>query len=217
MASKPGLQIGVRDVTVAVNQAFTADLRLDVEEARQSVTVSSSAIAVQGQTVKTGSLINEQQIDMLPLNGRNFQRLLALTPGVGGFDAFGESILNSAVNGTRPAYNNFMVDGVGANDERLPTGLAGTINSSSTDLGPDVPNVISTEALQEYRVIASTLTWAPDPRLNVELGFSIREQAPGVQIVDGISTNPMRFQRNRPRHYFIKNIGGAVESQCSGL
>jgi hypothetical protein len=154
-ASKSAMRTAVREVTVAVNQALSVDLTLDVEEGRQSVTVSSSAIAVQGQTAETGALINEQQIDMLPLNGRNFQRLLFLTPGVGGFDVFGEAVLNPAVNGTRPAYNNFMVDGIGANDERLATGVAGTINASGTDLGPDVPNVISTEALQEYRVIAS--------------------------------------------------------------
>lgn len=46
------------------------------------------------------------------------------------------------------------MDGVGSNDERIGSGFVG-INGTATDLGPNVPNLISTEAVQEYRIIIS--------------------------------------------------------------
>ncbi|MEJ7607273.1 MAG: carboxypeptidase-like regulatory domain-containing protein [Bryobacteraceae bacterium] len=128
----------LNEFVLTVNQAATADLQLRLEQSQQLVDVTANAVTVQAQTADTSTLINQNQIDLLPLNGRNFQRLVSLAAGVGGI---GESPLNPSVNGTRPANNNFMVDGINANDERLPTGFGNSINASATDLGPDVPNV----------------------------------------------------------------------------
>jgi hypothetical protein len=148
---RPAVQTGI---LLNVNQARKVDFTLSLEQSSSSVTVSAETNAVQGQSVEISNLVSQRKIETLPLNGRNFQRLILLAPGVGAGDQFGDAPLNPSYAGTRPSTNNFTVDGVGSNDERLATGFSG-VNAATTDLGPDVPNVISTEALQEYRTISS--------------------------------------------------------------
>ena len=153
--SKAGFQAATQsEVGLAVNQARRLDFNLTLEKGNTTVTVSAASAAVQSQSVEVSNLISERKIERLPLNGRNFQRLIFLTPGVGPGDQFGDAPVNPSFSGTRPSTNTYTVDGVGSNDERLATGFYG-VNAATTDLGPDVPNVISTEALQEYRTISS--------------------------------------------------------------
>lgn len=153
--SKAGFQATTQsEVVLAVNQARRLDFNLTLEKGNTTVTVSAASAAVQSQSVEVSNLISERKVEQLPLNGRNFQRLILLAPGVGAGDQFGDAPVNPAFSGTRPSTNTFTVDGLGSNDERLATGFSG-VNAATTDLGPDVPNVISTEALQEYRTISS--------------------------------------------------------------
>jgi len=126
---------------------------LTIGEVNETVTVESGASAVQSQSVEISQIVTERRVKELPLNGRNFQRLVLLAPGVGGTGSSVEN--NPAISGARPTYNNYTVDGLNANDERLMVGLAGLQNGSFTDLGYSVPNVVSTEAIQEFRIITS--------------------------------------------------------------
>lgn len=148
---RPAVQSGI---LLNVNQSRRVDFALSLEQKNSTVTVSAATAAIQAQSVEVSNLISGAKIESLPLNGRNFQRLILLAPGVGAGDQFGDAPINPSFSGTRPSANSFTVDGVGSNDERLATGFSG-VNAATTDLGPDVPNVISTEALQEYRTISS--------------------------------------------------------------
>ncbi|HKO18004.1 MAG TPA: carboxypeptidase regulatory-like domain-containing protein, partial [Acidobacteriaceae bacterium] len=67
---------------VGVAQAVTADAVLQVGQVTESVTVEASAVQVESSTAQLGTVINEQQVNNLPLDGRNFTQLLTLTPGV---------------------------------------------------------------------------------------------------------------------------------------
>jgi outer membrane receptor protein involved in Fe transport len=106
---------------LAVNQTATFDVSLQVGAVEQSVTVESTGAEVQGATAELGAAITSRQVVDLPLNGRNFTQLLALTPGVspvsvasnsGGADArpIGTFTFPS-VNGQSNRSNFFMLDG----------------------------------------------------------------------------------------------------------
>jgi hypothetical protein len=103
------------------------------------------------RSVELSALVDERRVKELPLNGRNFLKLVQLAPGVGDTGLYN----NPSINGSRIASNSYTVDGVGSNDERIFTGFVGVNDAESLDLGPNSPNLISTEAVQEYRIITS--------------------------------------------------------------
>jgi len=67
---------------VLVNQASTQDFTLRVGSTQQSVTVEASSVILETANATLGTVIESKQVGDLPLNGRNFTQLLALTPGV---------------------------------------------------------------------------------------------------------------------------------------
>lgn len=112
-------------VRLSVNQTATADFTLAVGSTQQQVTVEAAAVAIESSTAELGTVINEQAVKDLPLNGRNFTQLLTLTPGAspvsvaqnsGGGGGFAGNAVGSfsfpAMNGQRNRSNMFLMDGV---------------------------------------------------------------------------------------------------------
>ena len=66
---------------ISVNQTLTENLTLDVGSVNETVTVSAEAPLVQQSSTTLGTVISEQAVKELPLNGRNFTQLMILTPG----------------------------------------------------------------------------------------------------------------------------------------
>lgn len=112
----------VRPFLLEVNQTAKFDFVLQVGAVDQSVVVEATGAAVQAATAELGSIVAEQQVVDLPLNGRNFTQLLTLTPGAspinisqnkngGGVSSVGD--LNyPAMNGQSNRSNFFMTDGL---------------------------------------------------------------------------------------------------------
>jgi carboxypeptidase family protein len=69
-------------VTLEVNQTATFDFHLAVGDTKTSVTVEAAAASVEASTAELGTVVATQQVNDLPLNGRNFTQLLTITPGV---------------------------------------------------------------------------------------------------------------------------------------
>ena len=67
---------------VGVAQAVTINTSLKVGSVNETVTVEAAGVEVESSTAQLGTVINEKQVNELPLNGRNFTELLTLTPGV---------------------------------------------------------------------------------------------------------------------------------------
>jgi hypothetical protein len=133
----------IDDVVLAVNDALTRDVVLAAGEVTETVTVSSLATGVQTRGAGVSLAVEARSISELPLNGKDWSRLIALAPGAGLTAA-------SPVSGVRNSYNSFTIDGVGNNNERSSgQPLAGGAAAYGG------PNVISTEALQEFRVITA--------------------------------------------------------------
>ncbi len=114
-AEHTGFKKAVSDpFTVVVSARQRVDLRLEVGEVTESITVNEAATLLETETSARGTIIGSRQIVDLPLNGRSYADLTLLTPGTtpalrGIVDG-----RNAAyhVNGLRSSYNNFTLDGV---------------------------------------------------------------------------------------------------------
>jgi hypothetical protein len=108
-------------VKLVVGQSATVNMDLRVGESSQQITVSGDAPQVGVTTADVAGLVGEQQIKDLPLNGRSFDELLTLNPGVvnftwektGGIGVSNSTVGNNfAVEGNRPQQNLFLLNGV---------------------------------------------------------------------------------------------------------
>ena len=116
---------------VLVDQASTQDFTLGVGSTQQSVTVEAAAVNLETANATLGTVIESKQVADLPLNGRNFTQLLALTPGVspvsvaqnsGGAQAAPlGSFVFPAVSGQSNRSNYFMLDGIDDTDQVFTT------------------------------------------------------------------------------------------------
>src|SRR6266542_896272 len=107
---------------VVVNQASTQDFTLTVGSLQETVTVEASALNLDTANATLGTVIEPKAVNDLPLNGRNFTQLLALTPGVapvsvaqnsGGAQAAPlGSFVFPAVSGQSNRSNYFLLDGI---------------------------------------------------------------------------------------------------------
>jgi hypothetical protein len=70
------------EFALEVNQTATIDLSLQVGTTATAVNVSAQATKVETSTAELGNVVGTQQVNSLPLNGRNFTQLLLLTPGM---------------------------------------------------------------------------------------------------------------------------------------
>ncbi len=81
--SKQGFSTVIRPgVTLTVGSQSVIDFALAVGQQNQTVTVEAATSQVETTNATVGTLIGQQQMRELPLNGRNFEQLIVLTPGV---------------------------------------------------------------------------------------------------------------------------------------
>ena len=140
-SSMSGFEEEVRQqIHLAVGQDATVDFTLHVGEVNQQVTVNGEAPAVSLTTTDISGLVGERQVKDLPLNGRSYDELMTLDPGVVNFTwekTGGVGVSNSvvgnmfAVSGNRPQQNLFLLNGVeftgAAENNMQPGGTSGLL------------------------------------------------------------------------------------------
>lgn len=118
--SKQGFQSSKQeDFPLSVSQSANLNFTLPVGSAEQTVTVAAEAPTIESSTAELGTVMGSRQVNDLPLNGRNFTQLLALTPGASpintaqtfGFRGVGAFSFPS-FHGARNRANLFLVDGI---------------------------------------------------------------------------------------------------------
>lgn len=114
-ASKAGFQTVVHTgITLTVGSQPVVDLVLPVGQAQQQIQVSGQVSQVEMSTAAVGSLVGRQQMEDLPLNGRNYEQLLSLAPGVTtaaqGTSAFYGNQQNYSIGGSRAEGQAFLLD-----------------------------------------------------------------------------------------------------------
>ncbi len=105
-------------ITLNVNGTASVSPRLAVGSEKEQVLVSADAELIEPTVTSMGKVVQQRELEDLPLNGRNFAQLGLLQPGVvpltPGIAEAGGSLRNGqayAVNGQRPESNNFLIDG----------------------------------------------------------------------------------------------------------
>ena len=163
---KPGFKTTVKsDVVLHVQDTLAINFEMAVGSTSEIVTVTGGAPLVNTESAAVSTVVDRTFAENLPMNGRSFQTLIELTPGVvltaSNFADGGQF----SVNGQRAASNYWMVDGASANigigvsASGFPgNGLAGSLGSFSVLGGTN--SLVSVDAMQEFRI--QTSTYAPE-------------------------------------------------------
>ena len=102
---KPLRREGIR---LATGEKVRIDLDLTVGDLREQVTVVADAPIVRAETASLGTVVENEQVMQLPLNGRLFIMLAAIAPGV----ALPPNSVLPRINGGRPRTNGYLFDGI---------------------------------------------------------------------------------------------------------
>jgi hypothetical protein len=163
-ARKPGFKsVTVTDVTLNVQDNVVRNFSLQVGSIAETVTVRAEDLHINTTDATVSTVVDRQFAENLPMNGRSFQTLIQLTPGVVITPVTNADSGQFSVNGQRAASNYWTVDGVSANvgitSTAIPgNGLAGSIGSVSVLGGTN--SLVSVDAMQEFRI--QTSTYAPE-------------------------------------------------------
>ena len=201
-------------IHIDANSAVRLDVKLDIGEVAEKVTVHSDVVQVETQSTQMGEVIGTEKILATPLNGRDFTNLLSLQPGVVPFQyanalqdnnlsdrtVGGSKDLNvgaQAINGQRETSNGFMVNGANVQE--------GKNNGTAV-----IPNL---DSIEEFRIITNNF--------DAEYGNYSGGQ---VNIVTKSGTNSyhgsvFEFLRNTDldaRNYFTGPIGKFIQNQFGG-
>ncbi|MGH9687618.1 MAG: carboxypeptidase regulatory-like domain-containing protein, partial [Candidatus Acidiferrales bacterium] len=137
-ASQSGFQTVVKTgVTLTVGSTVVANFSLPVGQVSQTVSVEANAAQVETQTSQVANLVSPSQVANLPLNGRNIEQLLTLTPGVVAMAPTLNFVTgrmygmqnNYSISGGRPTGQMFLLDGTDIRDfweHGIGSGYAGT-------------------------------------------------------------------------------------------
>ena len=161
---KPGFKKVIKpDVFLHVQDALAIDFEMTIGSTSDSITVEAGAPLVNSESGAVSTVIDRTIVDNLPLNGRSFQTLITLTPGVVLTPSVYDDQGQFSVNGQRTTANYFTVDGVSAN-----FGVTGYIAMVETASGAlpalsasgGTNSLVSVDAMQEFRI--QTSSFAPE-------------------------------------------------------
>ena len=151
------------DIVLNVQEALAVNFTLPIGASSVVVTVEGGAPMIDTTDASVSTVVDRTFVENIPLNGRSFQGLILLTPGI---------VTNSpqqpasagisgefSVNGQRTESNYYTVDGVSANAGiNFGSFSGGAVSGSlpaSTSLGT-TQALVSVDALAEFRVQTST-------------------------------------------------------------
>ena len=146
-------QIVLVGLVLSAQDAIGRNFTMEIGSVIQSVTLSASGEQV-NISPAVGTVVNQQFVENLPLNGRSFQSLIGLTPGV--VFVQGSVAGEFSVNGQRPDANYYTVDGVSGNVATSLFIVGGTIPVLTVNGGTN--SLLSVDDMQEFRVQTSTFS-----------------------------------------------------------
>lgn len=203
----PGYSRLIVETVVRTGTATSGSYKLSVGQASTEVTVTAGAIQVNTDQPGVSGVINAQQIDTLPINGRNFLDLAQLEPGVQlqdgqSFDPTKAGFSAIAVNGVSGRTTRILLDGQDITDENVGTTIMNVsqgaidefqINHSTQD--------VSGEITSTGQVLVSTRSGTN--AYHGQLFYNFQDHSAGFATIEGID---VPFQRNQ----FGGRIGGPI-------
>ncbi|MGA7792696.1 MAG: carboxypeptidase-like regulatory domain-containing protein [Candidatus Acidiferrales bacterium] len=155
-AGQAGFRTEVKTgITLAIGQRAEVNLMLAVGDVQQSISVEETAMQLAVSTAEFSGLVGETQIKDLPLNGRSYDQLLTLNPGVVNYTsqrAGGIGTSNSVVgnmfsaSGRRPQENLYILNGVEFTS-------ASEVNNTP---GGTSGQLLGVDAVREFSVVTDT-------------------------------------------------------------
>jgi Carboxypeptidase regulatory-like domain len=223
-AEKPGFRAAVRTgINLVIGQEAVVDLKVDVGQVAQEVTVSVDTPLVDATTANVSGLVGERQIKELPLNGRSFDNLITLNPGAINYTYKSPGTVTSqgntfSVAGRRPLENIFLLNGVeytGSSQLSItPGGVSGYL------LGIDAVrefNVLSGTYSAEYGKRAgaqvTAVTQSGTNQFHGSVFEFLRNSALDARTIfdlnptPGAESKPAPFRRNQ----FGASLGGPIK------
>ena len=150
-------------VTLEVNQDLRLDLTLQPGEQTEKVTVTGEVPIVETTNAELGGTLQAQVIASLPLNGRNFENLLQLRPGVTIYP--GGSGWTQSTNGLRPQDNIYLINGVDATDPWMSQSVFNAVMASG-----DAGTILPVDAIDEFKTEENPRAeygWRPGAVVNI--------------------------------------------------
>jgi len=153
------------DLILNAEENARLDLQLEVGARGESMTVTGDAGVVDNTDGSVGTTTDRTFVEHLPLNGRSIHTLVQLAPGVVLTRADSLNLGQFSANGQRANANSFTIDGVSANFGAPAYqffGQAGSGSVPATNVQGSFANLVSIDALQEFRIQAPLpKVWSP--------------------------------------------------------
>lgn len=151
------------NILLHVQDALGINFTLPMGAASETVTVQGGAPLINTASAAVSTVIDRQFLENLPLNGRSFNTLLQLTPGVVIAPTSSETPGQFSIAGQRTDANNFTIDGVSANfgiGSTVLIGGSGTGTAQAFSAFGGTSSLVSVDDLQEFRI--ETSSFAPE-------------------------------------------------------
>jgi len=152
-----------QNVLLEVNSELRVDLSLQPGEQAEKITVTEAIPLVETTNAELGGTLQAQIIDNLPLNGRNFENLLQLRPGVTIYP--GGSGWTQSTNGQRAHDNIYMVNGIMASDPWMGQSVFNAVMAAG-----DAGTIMPVDAIDEFKTEENPRAeygWKPGAIVNV--------------------------------------------------
>jgi hypothetical protein len=152
-----------QNVVLEVGKEVRVDLTVQPGDQVQTITITESVPLVETTNATLGGTLNNADISDMPLNGRNFESLMALRPGV--MLQPGGGPWTQSTNGVRPDESAWMIDGVinfNFYDGRPVAGVTSPITDGAT--------LVPLDAIQEFNLMENPKAeygWKPGAVVNV--------------------------------------------------
>jgi hypothetical protein len=155
--------VDITGVTVNVQDHLEQNFKLVVGSISESMTVTADAYNVNTTDATVSTVVDRNFAENLPMNGRSFQTLIQLAPGVVVTPSTPSDSGQFSVNGQRPSSNYWAIDGVSGNVGMTAVngqgnGAGGAAFGFSVLGGTN--SLVSVDAMQEFRI--QTSTYAPE-------------------------------------------------------
>lgn len=183
-ARKTGFKtIDVLGVVVNVQDRLEENFRLEPGSKDESITVTADAPLMNTEDGAVSTVVDRNFAENLPLNGRSFQSLILLAPGVVATPVGATDAGQFSVNGQRATANYWTIDGVSANVAASPSGTGGQQEGGAigtANVFGGTSGLVSVDAMQEFRIQTSSVA--------AEYG-----RTPGAQISIATRSGTNRF------------------------
>lgn len=201
-----GFRTEVLSLTVQVGTVTSGDIKLQLGQATEVVEVTGSSVAVNTEQATVQGVLTVQQIENLPINGRNFLDLAQLEPGVqiqdgGNFDPTKNGFSSVSFGGRFGRTARIEVDGIDISDETVGTTTQNLPASSIQEFQVEQSSLdMSTELTSSGAI--NVVTRSGSNKWHGEGFYLFRDHSMGADIAD---TN-LYYQRNN----YGGNLGGPI-------